>query len=85
MNAFFQQAEWQPAEECPDTEGEFLNVWLSMTGGDIVAGQVFKDPEALSADEACMWFDDDRYLINPALVQYWMVRRPGDETPDDPW
>lgn len=84
MNAFSQQVEWQPSEECPETEGEFLDVWLSMTGGNIIAGQVLRNPDALTEDETCMWFDEDRYLINPALVQYWMVRRAGDEAPESP-
>ncbi len=84
MSTSFQVAEWLPSEECPETQSEFLNVWMSMTGGEIITGQVLRDPNALTEDEMCLWFDEDHHLIDPELVQYWMVRRAGDETPEGP-
>lgn len=75
--------EWEPSEEGPRSEGEYVDVWLYRLGGEIMAGQFVRNREAVLEAEANLWFDEDRYLINPETVLYWM-RRVDTRKPEPP-
>lgn len=76
--------EWLPSEELPDSDGSFVSVWLSLSGGTIIPGQYLYDFVQADSVDAVMWFDEDRYLIDSALVQYWLPRFPADPLPEPP-
>ncbi len=69
------EAEWYPSEEVPESDGEFVDVWISLEGGRIISGKYLHNPDDPIEEESHMWFDDDQYLLNPATVQYWALRR----------
>lgn len=76
--------EWQPSEELPESHGRFVDLWLSLSGGIIIPGQFLEDTDQADPLESIMWFDEDRYLIDPATVQYWLPRIPGEPIPEPP-
>lgn len=74
--------DWFPTEELPPDEGVYIDVWLYLGKGLIIAGRFIYSLDEASANYAGLWLDKDS--MAEVYPLYWKIRRESDSIPDPP-
>ena len=69
-----QTIDWEPSEEFPESDASYLDIWICLSGGRVIPGLYVRNLDKEETEENFVWFDAEGTLIDPEIVQYWMLR-----------